>query len=80
MNDLEELKDAIPKLKEDCQYSELAKKIGMAVSLGRSSVSMAFDQQLSDLAMDKLNDARVSVESMPIMGQKPKPYNYRFEF
>lgn len=42
MNDLSKLQELISQAKEDYQYSELAKKIVMAISLGKRSVTMAF--------------------------------------
>lgn len=60
MNDLAQLEEYIPKLKEDYQYSELAKKIGMAISLGKHSTTMSFSQPLSSEAVENLMRAKVS--------------------
>ncbi|GEO58508.1 hypothetical protein [Companilactobacillus bobalius] len=75
MNDLNKLQKFIPQAKEDYQYSELAKKIVMAVSLGKRSVTMAFNQPLSDGAMDALESANVEVNA-----STTDSYTYEFEF
>lgn len=75
MNDLNKLRKFIPQAKEDYQYSELAKKIVMAVSLGKKSVTMEFDQTLSDEAIDALENANVEVNS-----STTDSYTYEFEF
>jgi len=62
MNELSQLKDFIPKLKEDYQYTKIANTIAEAVKHGKTSISMVLDFRLSDEAMDYLNDAHVSVE------------------
>lgn len=80
MDDLEKLEEYIPKLKEDYQYSELAKKISMAISLGRTSVVMKFDQPLSEDARTKLKNAKVSFQDIETVGALDTSSNYKFTF
>lgn len=47
----------------------------MAVSLGKKSVTMEFDQTLSDEAIDALENANVEVNS-----STTDSYTYEFEF
>jgi len=70
MNELSQLKDFIPKLKEDYQYTKIANAIAEAVKHGKTSISMVLDFHLSDEAMDYLRDANVSVEgSTEVVGE-----------
>lgn len=63
MNELAQLKEYIPRLKEDYQYTKLANEIADAIKHGKSSVTVIMDFQMSDEALDELRDANVSVEA-----------------
>jgi len=70
MNELAQLKEYIPKLKEDYQYTKLAKEIADAIKHGKSSISEVMDFQISDEAIDELRDAHVTVQaSTEVAGQ-----------
>lgn len=66
MNELAQLKEYIPKLKEDYQYTKLANAIAEAIKHGKSSVSMVMDFKISGEALDLLRNANISVEASTV--------------
>jgi len=66
MNELAQLKEYIPKLKEDYQYTKLANEIADAIKHGKSSINVVMDFQISSEALDLLRDANISVEASTV--------------
>jgi len=61
MNELKQLQYTLPLIAKDRQYRELAQKIKNAVSEGRDTLTVVLDFELSDDALETLNDADISV-------------------
>lgn len=64
MNELKQLKYTLPLIAKDRQYRELAQKIKNTVSEGRNRLTVVLDFELSDDAVEALDDADISVTKL----------------
>lgn len=61
MNELEQLQNTLPIIHKNKKYKDLAESIEHAVFEDRHYVSMKFDFEIDDKAMDALTSAHIEV-------------------
>lgn len=75
MNELEQLQNTLPMIHKNKRYKDLAELIEKSVYEGRHSISMKFDFEIDDRAMDALTAAHIEVTQAT-----DRSYDYGFNF